>query len=199
MRFWSWLAALLAATTTAADAAADNDVHPPARWHRWMLLDPYYSDWRSEVRAGPAWWRPSGALGSSTGAEIGLVPQILVTRAGPVFAGASVALTLRVLDGKSAALSLPQYTLFGGLSLGPVEPQASVGLSLLTVDVFRGDYSFEMASPRVGAGLGLRLGRLHVSAEVHTEYLWRWIGASNYRIQGLLFGLGYDTHVGKSP
>jgi hypothetical protein len=96
--------------------------------------------------------------------------------------------TLRVLDSKSFALSIVQ-TVRVGLALGPVEPEVGGGFSTLTADVFHGDFSFEMLSPRAVAGLWIHLGNLRLGVEAYGEYLWRWLGDTNYLLRGVAFEL----------
>ena len=92
--------------------------------------------------------------------------------------------TLRILDAKSYALSFVQ-TVRVGLALGPVEPEVGGGLSTFTVDAFHGDFSFEMFSPRASAAVWLHFGGLRLGVEAYAEYLWRWLGDSNYMLRGL--------------
>jgi hypothetical protein len=85
-----------------------------------------------------------------------------------------------------------------GASLGPFQPESRVGFSLLTFDVFHGAYSFEMLSPRVEAGFGLRFWRLRFGAHAFSEMLWRWWG-SNYFEKGIAFEIRLDAYKKKTP
>ncbi|MGH7438497.1 MAG: hypothetical protein ACRENE_22655 [Polyangiaceae bacterium] len=64
-------------------------------------------------------------------------------------------------------------------TLGPFEPFLRVGAALLTVDDFDGSASAELFSPRVTAGLDLRVSRrIQIGVEAYSEYFWRWLGPS---------------------
>jgi hypothetical protein len=96
--------------------------------------------------------------------------------------------TLRGLDSASFALSYVQYVSVG-LSLGPVEPDVQAAFSIATIDVFHGNWSAELFSPRVSAGVWLRLGTLRVGARAFSEYLWRWLGDGDVFVRGALVSL----------
>ena len=119
------------------------------------------------------------------------------TRIGPVFMAGTIRTQFRYFDSKSFALSPLQNLAMVGIRLGPIEPEVRVGFSLATFDVFHGAYSFEMFSPRVEGGLGLRFGRFRVSAHGFSEYLWRWWGDSYYE-KGVAFEVRLEAPK-KSP
>lgn len=150
----------------------------------------------TELEAGPMWWRKAGSDASSGGWELSL-GVVTETRLGAVFLAGVIRTQFRYFDSKSFALSPIQNLALVGIRLGPIEPEVRVGFSLVTLDVFHGAYSFEMFSPRVEGGLGLRLGRVRVGAHAFSEYLWRWIGDSYFE-KGLAFELRLEAPK-KSP
>jgi hypothetical protein len=105
---------------------------------------------------------------------------------------------LRILDDKSFSWSIFQQDLGGGMMLGPFEPDVQVGLSVLTADIFHGEPSIQLFSPRVSAGIGLHAGRLRVELRGHAEYLWRWFGP-DYLVRGITLGIGLDQPKARSP
>jgi hypothetical protein len=96
--------------------------------------------------------------------------------------------TLRILDSKSFAFSIVQ-TVRLGLALGPIEPEIGGGVSTFTIDDFHANFSVQMFSPRVAAAIWAHLGNLRLGVEAYSEYLWRWLGDSNYLLRGLEFEL----------
>jgi hypothetical protein len=138
-----------------------------------------------EVEGAPMWWRKAGSNTSSGGWELS-VGVTTETRVGQVFLAGIMRTQFRYFDSKSFALSPLEDLAMVGVRLGPIEPEARVGFSILTFDVFHAAYSFEMISPRVEGGLGLRFGRFRVSAHGFSEYLWRWWGSSYFE-KGVAF------------
>lgn len=104
----------------------------------------------------------------------------------------------RIADSKSFSWSLFYQDLGGGLRLGPVEPEVRMGLSVFTVDVFRGDWSAQLFSPRVTAGVGFSAGKFRLDIKAHSEYLWRWFGP-DYLAHGVTLGLRLEAPRPKSP
>jgi hypothetical protein len=105
---------------------------------------------------------------------------------------------LRIGDSKVFSWSVFVQDLGGGIRLGPLEPEARISLSVLTVDVFRGEWSAQLLSPRVMAGLGLALGKFRLDIKAHSEYLWRWFGP-DYLAHGVTLGLRLEIPKPKSP
>lgn len=101
-------------------------------------------------------------------------------------------LAFRAFDAASYSIAPLVSRLAGGVRVGPIEPEVTFGVALLTADVFHGDYSFQMLSPRVGVGIGLRFGKIRLDFEAHTEYSWRWFGP-DYLIRGVSVGLRFDV------
>lgn len=105
---------------------------------------------------------------------------------------------LRVVDSKTFSWSVFVQDLGGGLRIGPLQPELRIGASILTIDVFHGDWSAQLFSPRVTAGLGLELGKLRLDIKAHSEYLWRWFGP-DYLAHGVTLGLRLEIPKPKSP
>ncbi len=154
---------------------------------------------------GPIWARKTEDRGpgeARENAEQGpgeiFVGRSITTSWGIFFLGGHQKTGIRVVDWKSYAWSIWVQELATGLKLGPFEPEVRIGASLLTVDVFHADWSFEMLSPRVAAGAAVRLGKIRVDIKAHSEYLWRWFGP-DYLIHGITLGLGLETPRTKSP
>jgi hypothetical protein len=151
----------------------------------------------TELEFAPMWWRRAGSDTTSGGWELSL-GVTTESRIGQVFLAGIIRTQFRYFDSKSFALSPIQNMAMVGVRLGPIEPEVRVGMSLLTFDVFHGAYSFEMFSPRVEGGLGLRFGRFRVSAHGFSEYLWRWWGDSYFE-KGVAFEVRLEAEKKKSP
>jgi hypothetical protein len=207
--------ALAGATLSASDAAAQaitmpslggmglqaNSTHDlPSRTDMGRgsvaIFDFEHTHLGTEIEGAPMWWRKAGSNATGQGWELslGLVTE---TRVGRLFVAGIVRAQFRDFDSKSFALSPLQNMGMVGIRLGPFEPESRVGFSLFTFDVFHGAYSFEMLSPRVEAGLGLRFGPIRVGATVFSEYLWRWWGDSYFE-KGIAFEVRLESPK-KSP
>ena len=150
----------------------------------------------TEVEGGPMSWRRSGKSDTGKGWELSL-GVVTESRVGQVFLAGTIRTQFRWFDSSSFALSPIQNMAMVGIRIGPLEPEARVGFSLATFDVFHSAYSFEMFSPRVEGGVGLRFGRFRASAHVFSEYLWRWWGDSYFE-KGIAFELRLEAPK-KSP
>jgi len=95
-------------------------------------------------------------------------------RGSPWFLVGSRQVPLRVLDSKSASLSLSRHVLRGGLVLGQVDMAGGFGFSTFTVDVVHGNWSFGLLSPLATAGVALRAEPVRLSVAGYVEYLWRF-------------------------
>jgi hypothetical protein len=105
---------------------------------------------------------------------------------------------LRVIDSKSFSWSLFVQDLGGGVRLGPLQPEVRIALSTLTIDAFHGEWSAQIFSPRVTAGIGIELGKFRLDMKAHSEYLWRWFGP-DYLAHGVTLGLRLEIPRPKSP
>jgi hypothetical protein len=163
-----------------------------------VALFDYEHTWGgTELEGGPMWWRKGGTNETGGGWELSFAAET-ESRVGRLFLGGLVRTQFRYFDSKSFALSPLQNMAFVGVRLGPIEPETRVGFSLLTFDVFHGAYSFEMFSPRVEGGLGIRVWRLRVAAHGFSEMIWRWWG-SNYWDKGIAFDIRLEANKKKSP
>jgi hypothetical protein len=145
-----------------------------------------------ELHFAPVWYRGIGMAGAAwpRGFELGFGVRA-TTRASPFLLALSSGPVLRVLDSQSFALSFLQRV-FVGVALGPFQPEVGGGLSMISVDVFHGNYSAELASPRAEAGFWLQVGTLRVGAHMYGEYLWRWLGDRSYLLRGVAIELGVE-------
>lgn len=132
--------------------------------------------------------------------ELALRQTIYVAH-GPFFLSGTVGTLLRdiqTVDVRGMVWSTTYHSISTGLRLGLIEPEATVGFSLITLDTLRGRVGFEMLSPRVGAGVGLQLGRLRGSIGAFSEYLWRWSGP-DLAVRGAAIALRLDFGRPKTP
>ena len=110
--------------------------------------------------------------------------ESLTTLRGGFAVGAIQEHELRLVPKDAFSVSLSRYQWEAGPRLGPVEPMARVGFTLLHLDVGHG-VSFGMFSPRVGFGLWLSLPHSRVGVSAFTEYFWRWLGNDSAFVHGL--------------
>jgi hypothetical protein len=99
---------------------------------------------------------------------------------------------LRLVPDDALSLALSRYQLEAGVRLGPFEPMVRVGFTTLHLDIGHG-FSLGLFTPRVGAGLWLKLGKARLGASAFTEYFWRWLGDDSAFVNGLTFELQLDT------
>lgn len=76
------------------------------------------------------------------------------------------------------------YDTWAAVQLGPVQPEVRLGLNTISLDHLAGQWSVQLLSPRVGAGVSLHLGRVDLGVFVFREYMWRWFG-DDQLLQGL--------------
>jgi hypothetical protein len=158
----------------------------------WSLWEVEHQHHPLELGAGPIFWRKRGDRSTSpTQGFEGSVGSSTLVRIRPFVLLATSELTLRGFDPSSYALSFMQ-SLSAGLTLGLLEPDARATLSMVTVDVFRGNWSAELFSPRIAAGAWLHIGRLGLGAHAFGEYLWRWLGNGDVIAHGVVFELSID-------
>lgn len=145
----------------------------------------------------PAQLRENISRGAPLASEIAL-GMTFITPAKPFYLFGKQRTLLRILDDKSFSWSLFHQDLGGGIMIGPIEPEAGIGLSLLTADIFHAEPSIQLFTPRVMAGIGIHVGALKVSLMAHAEYLWRWFGP-DYLVRGITLGIRLDAARPKSP
>ena len=128
--------------------------------------------------------RPLSAAKSSPGYALAY-GESLTTARGPFLAGALREHELRLVPRDALSLTLSRYQWEAGLRLAVLEPQLRVGFGLLHVDVANDGVSFGMLTPRVGAGLWLKLDGARIGISIFCEYFWRWAGHESAFVRGL--------------
>jgi hypothetical protein len=186
------LAADVAAQDGSAPAPTPKPVDTDIGHLTWSIWEEDHQHHPLEINAGPIFWRKRGDryLDPTQGFE-GSAGSSTLVRIRPFVLSSTIELTLRALDPSSYALSYMQ-SLAAGLVLGPFEPDVRATLSMLTVDVLRGNWSAELFAPRIAAGAWLRIGRLGIGAHAFGEYLWRWLGNGDVIDHGVVFELSFE-------
>jgi hypothetical protein len=188
-----------ASAAPAPEPAVQEPPKPKTSPRSAKLLDDRYMTNGAFLTLGPIWWRKAEDntpaenrrnFEHGTG-EIS-VGQVTTTSRGPFYSGGSLRTIFRILDSKRFSWSIFHEDISSGVRLGPIEPEISVGASLISLDVMRAEWSAQLFSPRVSAGLGLHLGKIKVDVKAHAEYLWRWFGP-DYFIRGVTLGIGLDV------
>jgi hypothetical protein len=147
----------------------------------------------ADVAAGGFLWRHPGDRSPDwhQGLELAWGPSLAETEGAWRFTGL-VQMDLRAFAATSWALALSSHTFEVTGRLGPLEPYARVGGALLTVDDFDGACSAELLSPRVGAGVAVRVARkVDVGVGLYAEYFWRWFGPSAF-VRGVVLDLRFE-------
>lgn len=154
----------------------------------WLLLDPYTARHSLELALGFVGFRPLSERASQVGYTLAVGESVTTVR-GAVAAGARLQHELRFVPSEALSFALSRYQWEAGPRLGPLEPKARVGFTLLGLDISRNSLSFGMFSPRAGAGLWMDLGKVHLGVSVFTEYWWRWLGEESAYVHGLTLDL----------
>jgi hypothetical protein len=111
---------------------------------------------------------------------------------GVLMAGGMQDHELRFVPDDALSLALSRYQLEAGVRLGPFEPMVRVGFTTLHLDIGHG-FSLGLFTPRVGAGVWLKLGKARLGASAFSEYFWRWLGDDSAFVNGLTFELQLET------
>lgn len=151
-----------------------------------------------QLDLGPVWYRrAAGSKGFDLGTgEIAL--GLTVTNAHkPFYLAGHHKLVFRAFDSKSYHFSFTSE-IATGLAWGPFEIESRIGINLVNLGAFHGEWSAELASPRVAAAAALHLWRFRVDIQAHSEYLWRWFG-SDYLVRGITLGLRLDLPRPQHP
>jgi hypothetical protein len=159
-------------------------VAPAPKRVRWALLDPFSARHASNIGLTLVRSRRLSDADLATGYGLSW-GESLTTLRGSFMAGALLEHELRLVPSDSISLTLSRYQWEAGLRLGSLEPLARVGFSVLHVDVGSSGPSFGMFSPRVGAGLWLKLPTLRLGVSAFAEYFWRWVGDESAFVRGL--------------
>lgn len=142
--------------------------------------------------------RPLSAIEPNTGYAFAF-GESLTTLRGAWATGALQEHELRLVPADALSLTLSRYQWEAGPRLGPLEPMARVGFSLLHLDASKQGVSFGMFAPRVGAGLWLKLPGARLGISVFSEYFWRWLGQPSAFVRGLAFDLQPDAPPLRKP
>jgi hypothetical protein len=172
------------------------------------LFDSYNTTKSYQLDVGPIWHRqiqdetPELRLkgferGAPLASEIA-IGMTFTTPQKPFYLFGRQRTILRIIDDKSFSWSVFHQDLGGGLMIGPLEPEAGIGLSVLTADIFHAEPSIQLLTPRVSAGVGIHVGKFRVDLKAHAEYLWRWFGP-DYLIRGITLGIRLDVPRPASP
>lgn len=174
----------------------------------YRLFDTFTTERSIQLSLGPIWSRqvqdetPAQRLqGFERGAPLAgelSIGMTFTTPYKPFFLHGRQRTLLRILDDKSFSWSLFHQDLSAGVMIGPFYPDIGIGASILSVDIFHAEPSLQFFSPRVSAGLGIKIGKIRLDARMHAEYLWRWWGP-DYLVRGVTLGVGFDMAPFKSP
>ena len=161
------------------------------------LFDQRTAERSGELHFGLFNWNQWGAQKSDNGWEIGGGVTVL-SRMRPFFLGGRAQLLVRVFGDDGLIITPFNYSAEVGASLGPLELFSQWGVSFVNFGPVKGQWSADSLSPRVAAGVALKLGVLRADAALYSEYMWRWFGP-DYLIKGLAFTLRVDGGQYKSP
>ncbi len=194
--------ASLASLTTARSARAQATEAAPERTGvakgSVKIFDSKYSTFGFEASAGPLW---SHTVHEHEWDQHGLevyLGRSIESVGSRFFITGQSGFDFRALDSKSFALTVMGNGATAGVVLGPIDIHSRLWVSIFTVDIMHAEPSFEGLSPKVGAGVGIHLGKLRVDVDGTSEFLWRWFGPSYY-LRAITFGVRFDTPPPKSP
>jgi hypothetical protein len=157
----------------------------------WAAKRQFYG---TELHVAPMWSRRVGGsdVDAAQGWEFGYGSTSGIRQHGLFLTGIT-AVVFRVFDAKSFAFTLDTHSVAVGAMIGPLEPEVRAGFSFLSVDVFHGDWSVELLSPRASAGFDLRITKaFRLGAQAYTEFFWRWFGPS-YRVEGVSLAIRVEN------
>jgi hypothetical protein len=149
------------------------------------VLNPFTARHSSSLSLGLVGFRPLPETRQNLGYSCAL-GESLTTLRGPFVVGGMQEHELRFVPKDALSLGLWRYQWEAGPHIGPLEPLARVGFTLLHLDVGHG-FRFGMFSPRVGLGLWLRLPHSRIGLSAFSEYFWRWLGNDSAFVHGLTF------------
>jgi hypothetical protein len=174
----------------AAEIAEPPIPAPPAA-RNWAVFDPRHFRHTSNMAFSVLGSRPASSRTESRGYAIA-GGESMALHSGAFLAGGIQEHELRLVPDDALSLSLSRYQLEAGVRLGPLEPMARVGFTTLHIDYGHG-FSLGLFTPRVGAGLWLKVGKVRLGASAFTEYFWRWLGDESSWVHGLSFELQLET------
>ncbi len=189
------------ATTAGPDANTPTNAQAiPTGEKTSRLFDIATSKNSLQLDLGPIWYRKqaaSGPKGFERGTGEVAVGTVVTALWKPFYLAGHQKLVFRAFDSKSyhASFSTDFAT---GAYLGPFEVESRIGLNVLNVSAFRGDWSAELMSPRVSVAAAVHVWRFRVDIQAHSEYLWRWFG-NDYLVRGVTLGLRLDLPRSDPP
>jgi len=166
-----------------APAKAERRPTGSGTFGRWLLLNPFTARHARSLSLGLVGFRPLPDRQESVGYSLAFGESLTTVR-GAFAAGALHENELRFVPKDALSLALSRYQWEAGPRLGPLEPMARVGFTLLHVDVGQG-VSFGIFSPRVGFGLWLELPHSRVGVSAFSEFFWRLAGDDSAFVHGL--------------
>lgn len=185
--------------------APESGVAPKTSPRSFKLFDQRRSTPSYALEIGPIWVRKvednsprENARNFERGTGEIKIGTVITTPFKRLYLAGFQSTLLRVIDSKSFSWSVFHQELIAGARIGPFEPEVRLGLGVLTADVFRAEWSAQLLTPRVSAGVGMRLGKIRVDLKAHSEYLWRWFGP-DYVIRGVSLGLRLDVPRPNNP
>ncbi len=184
-------------SSTGTQQASHDATSPPPPADTWpklaknsvKLFDMRRSDFDVGLVLGPIWYRPTNEGAFTRGVGELRIGSGVHTRTPLLSAGGLTDVCLRSFSGSEYSLSYVHQAA-SRLKLGPLEPEALFGFAIVTVDNLQHDLSFGLFSPRVGFGVGLRLGGLRIGVQANSEYQWRWLARDVF-----LYGLMVDVRL----
>lgn len=153
-----------------------------------------------QVDVGPVWYRPAAASrtqGFERGTGELAVGFTTTAPWKPFYLAGHHKLAFRAFDSKSYHTSLTSE-MATGVFWGPLEVESRIGLNLVNLGAFHGEWSAELLSPRVAVAAAVHLWRFRVDIQAHSEYLWRWFG-TDYLVRGITLGLRIDLPRSEHP
>jgi hypothetical protein len=185
---------------TSESSPESQDNRPKESPRSVKLFDSRHVVQSFELDVGKIWYRnvENGREAFHEGTGEILAGVAITATWKPFYLTGMQAMHLRAFDAKSFSWTLLGSHLAGGMRIGPLEPEVRIGLGLVTADVFHGEYSAQLLTPRVAAGAGIHVGQIRLDIQTHSEYLWRWFGP-DYLIRGVSVGLRLDVPRPKGP
>jgi len=156
-----------------------------------MLLNPITSRHTSGLTLGIVGARKRPEIRENVGYSLAFSEAVTTVRRG-FLAGGRLEHELRLVPKDAFQLGVSRYYWEAGPRLGPVEPMARVGATLLYLDYGK-RFSFGLLSPRVGAGVWIKLAQTRVGVSVFSEYYWRWAGEDSAFVHGLTLEIQPDA------
>jgi hypothetical protein len=158
---------------------------------RWLLLNPITSRHSSGLSLGIVGSRRVPQNRENLGYSLAFSEGVTTVRGG-FLAGGRVEHELRLVPKDALELGVSRYYWEAGPRLGPIEPMARVGLTVLYLDYGK-RFSFGMFSPRVGVGVWIKVAQSRIGLGVFSEYFWRWVGDDSAFVHGLTLEIHPDA------